>query len=239
MKSWLQIIRLPNLFTVPGDVVAGALLASATITELSLLPFAILASLALYCAGLILNDLFDRDIDKKERPQRPIPSGNISPSQAIVAAALLIASALFFAYLAGVLKLSIFLIVLIFFYNGAARKLPVIGFLTLGACRGANLLLGASITSQTFTKFTLAAALVVTFYIFFVSYLASSETFAGSAGPKRIEQLIRGLIVIQAIFVAIAFKGGALPLSVYLGTFLLLLVFLAGSKITAEYFYGS
>ncbi|MEM6507736.1 MAG: UbiA family prenyltransferase [Planctomycetota bacterium] len=50
----------------------------------------------LYCGGMVLNDYWDREIDAKERPGRPIPSGRVSPAQArnfaigmIVAAALI------------------------------------------------------------------------------------------------------------------------------------------------------
>ena len=39
---------------------------------------AVAASALLYLAGLVLNDVFDLEIDRHERPERPLPSGRIS-----------------------------------------------------------------------------------------------------------------------------------------------------------------
>ena len=36
------------------------------------------ASTLLYAGGVALNDVYDVDIDRQERPERPIPSGRIS-----------------------------------------------------------------------------------------------------------------------------------------------------------------
>ena len=35
----------------------------------------------LYAAGMVLNDAFDAELDARERPERPIPSGRISRSR--------------------------------------------------------------------------------------------------------------------------------------------------------------
>ena len=37
------------------------------------------ASVCLYWAGMSANDWADRDLDAKERPERPIPSGRVTP----------------------------------------------------------------------------------------------------------------------------------------------------------------
>jgi 4-hydroxybenzoate polyprenyltransferase len=257
MKSWFQLIRLPNLFTVPGDVIAGALLASASRQELVLLVPVLAASLALYCAGLVLNDFFDRDVDKIERPSRPIPSGKITSEQALVFFILLILSAMIFSYTASSIKLAplrlgflpfvrphimgiTFLLTgFIFFYNSLAKQVPWLGVSVLGMCRGLNLFLGASITTKTVNYLTLAAGLILALYIIFVSRLARKETEAGPAGPKKIEGLIRGLIILQISFIAIAMKTGALPAAFYLAPILLLILFFTASKRFAKTFYGS
>ncbi|MEM7786069.1 MAG: UbiA family prenyltransferase, partial [Planctomycetota bacterium] len=40
--------------------------------------FLLLSSAAIYTAGMVLNDYFDFEKDLVERPERPIPSGQIS-----------------------------------------------------------------------------------------------------------------------------------------------------------------
>src|SRR5678816_3693789 len=73
LRTWLQLFRAPNLFSVPGEPLAGYLLASYGAVEPKLfLP--LVASVCLYAGGLLLNDLVDLREDLAERPQRPLPS---------------------------------------------------------------------------------------------------------------------------------------------------------------------
>lgn len=78
-RVYLRLGRISNLPTVWSNVLAGVALAAAgTIEQILLL--ALGASL-LYTGGMYLNDAFDRDIDARERPERPIPAGRVSPAQ--------------------------------------------------------------------------------------------------------------------------------------------------------------
>src|SRR5690242_3666498 len=74
IRTWLQLFRAPNLLTVPGDPLAGYLLASFGSVD-DKLSLAIGASLSFYAGGLLLNDLADLPEDRRERPNRPLPSG--------------------------------------------------------------------------------------------------------------------------------------------------------------------
>ena len=93
LRVWLQLLRAPNLFTVAGDPLAGYLLAwGGTLQFRTLLP--ILASLCFYMAGLLHNDLADLAEDRKERPNRPLPSGGARPILVAMAAATLVVAGL-------------------------------------------------------------------------------------------------------------------------------------------------
>ena len=73
----LQLGRISNLPTVWTNVLVGTVLAGGEPWT----PSALLAGIGLsllYVSGMYLNDAFDRDIDAKERPTRPIPAGLIS-----------------------------------------------------------------------------------------------------------------------------------------------------------------
>ena len=48
------------------------------------LPWLLAASAGLYAGGVVLNDYFDREVDAVERPERPIPSGRVAGSHALV-----------------------------------------------------------------------------------------------------------------------------------------------------------
>ncbi|MDH3451353.1 MAG: UbiA family prenyltransferase [Gammaproteobacteria bacterium] len=73
----LQLGRVSNLPTVLTNVLAGIILAGATPLDLRTLPV-LLAMSAFYVGGMFLNDAFDAEIDARERPERPIPSGQVS-----------------------------------------------------------------------------------------------------------------------------------------------------------------
>lgn len=69
--------RVSNLPTVWTNALAGAVLSGAPVIDGRLLPVLVGVSLA-YVGGMFLNDAFDAEIDAAERPERPIPSGEVS-----------------------------------------------------------------------------------------------------------------------------------------------------------------
>jgi 4-hydroxybenzoate polyprenyltransferase len=75
----LRLGRVPNLPTVWTNVFAALALSGSLAGWPAL---ALAASMSLYyLGGMYLNDAFDRHIDAVERPQRPIPSGQVSAGQ--------------------------------------------------------------------------------------------------------------------------------------------------------------
>ncbi|WP_161270691.1 UbiA family prenyltransferase, partial [Streptomyces sp. SID335] len=98
-RAWAELLRLPALFTVPGDALAGAAATGLRPDHRTLL--AIGSSLCLYEAGMALNDWADRAEDAVERPERPLPSGRIAPPAALTAATALTAAGLALASRAG------------------------------------------------------------------------------------------------------------------------------------------
>jgi 4-hydroxybenzoate polyprenyltransferase len=79
--TYFKLGRVSNLPTVWTNALAGATLASgATAGPIDLVWLALAMSLA-YTGGMFLNDAFDRDIDAKERPERPIPKGEVSAQE--------------------------------------------------------------------------------------------------------------------------------------------------------------
>lgn len=235
MKPWLQLFRAPNLFTVPGDPLAGFLLASAGAKTLPPALAAVLfASLLLYGFGLLLNDLMDLPVDRAERPSRPLPSGAVKPKSVATVAAIIALAALGICAFAGAKPLwcggAILLAVIA--YDSGVKKIPLIGCINMGACRGLNVLLGASLAG-TFSLPALAAAALIAAYITAVSLLARRET-ENPAIPPLIGKLIRALILIQAVFCAIA--GG---LAGWASVAVLALALWPLSRIVGKRFYGS
>jgi hypothetical protein len=152
MLAWLRLIRLPNLATAVADSLAGFLVC-AGVQQLDWLPpaacWAIAASACLYAAGMILNDVFDVEIDRAERPERPLPSGAINLRTAAVAGYGLLAAGIAAAVGAAATSGQIWpavtgmlLAAAVWLYDRQLKHNVVLGPATMGACRGLNWLLG-------------------------------------------------------------------------------------------------
>src|SRR3990170_1349253 len=84
--AWLQLARVSNTPTVVSNTVAGAVLAS-TVAEAGTVAVVAVAMALFYTAGMILNDVLDFEVDRVQRPERPLPSGAVSRQSAIAAVA--------------------------------------------------------------------------------------------------------------------------------------------------------
>jgi 4-hydroxybenzoate polyprenyltransferase len=229
LASYAQLIRLPNLPSALSNICLGALATQALPSRLVPFVLLLLASACLYCGGMVLNDYFDRDQDRRERADRPIPSGKISPREAQGLGALLLAGGVVLAGLAGwvlawreeggnprlSLLISLGLVVVILLYDGPLKHTWA-GPIAMGLCRSLNVLLGASVSGST-PWLALHLALVVGLYVAGLTWFARTE-----ARVSRRTALIGAAgVMLAALAVALpsaaAVKAGASsPLFPYL-----------------------
>lgn len=179
VKTYATLVRVPNLFSAPPDVILGAALASAAGATVSIPALAGLAfvSMLLYASGTVLNDYFDAPIDATERPERPIPSGRVSRRMAGVLGGLLLAGGVVLALVtagsdAG--ALATVLAVVIVLYDGLLKG-GIGGFLAMGSARGLNVLLGTTAAAFAFSSWALAVSAAIALYIALVTYMAANE----------------------------------------------------------------
>jgi len=83
LTSVLRLARISNLPTVWSNALAASALAGGL--AMRDLASVLIAMSALYAGGMVLNDAFDRDVDARDRPERPIPSGAVPLSAAWLA----------------------------------------------------------------------------------------------------------------------------------------------------------
>ena len=92
LRGWFQLVRLPHLFTVPGDPLIGFLVAGGMTqcADRGYFPIAAVCfiSFAMSLFGILTNDLADIQIDMTQHPDRPLPRGVVSPRAASYAAQL-------------------------------------------------------------------------------------------------------------------------------------------------------
>ncbi|WP_432987902.1 SCO3242 family prenyltransferase [Dactylosporangium sp. CA-233914] len=138
-RDLAELVRAPAALSVPGDVIAGAAAARRLGPRTAGLAG---ASVLLYWAGMAANDWSDREIDAKERPGRPIPSGRVTPATALGVATGLTAAGVLAAGLTGgrrALAVAVPLAGAIWAYD-LRLKYPAV----MATCRGLNVLLGAT-----------------------------------------------------------------------------------------------
>lgn len=183
------LVRLPNLFTAPPDVLLGAALAAAAgfAVGLPVLLGLSVASVFLYAAGTTLNDYFDAEEDARERPERPIPAGDVSERGALALGGGLLVAGIAVALVAagpvaGAVAAALALAVLLY---DAAFKGSAVGFLFMGSARGLNVLLGAAaagVVPTALPRWALLVPAVVLCYIAGVTYMAEGETGESARG---------------------------------------------------------
>ncbi len=224
--AWAQLVRLPNVFTVLADVGAAFLLVAGGAEPVSRLICVLLAGVALYWAGMILNDVFDVDKDLQERPTRPIPAGLVSLPQATAAGWGLIGVGVSCAALSGFLPSSgvagtwlpaaigVALAAMILLYDGLLKQTPLAPF-AMGGCRVLSFLLGASpcieagTHARGFPDYVWGLALGFGIYIVGITIMARREAIGGES-----RNLMVGLAVMitGVALLALAPQAAQLPM---------------------------
>lgn len=147
LRQYLLLIRAPNLFTVPSNIMSGYFaLTPATNADLGQLISLIISSVFLYISGIVLNDYFDIEVDRKERPNRPLVSGRITKRSALIIAWASIITANILAFLTSwaSLVISASLTAVIIAYNYRLKRNAVSNPLTMASARFLNVVLGGS-----------------------------------------------------------------------------------------------
>jgi geranylgeranylglycerol-phosphate geranylgeranyltransferase len=126
-KAFLSIIRPQNCFIGGLTVIAGIAIAYQLIpvAEISwytnMLIFGYLTYFFVAAGGNVVNDIFDIEVDKINRPHRALPSGRMTVKQAWMYVAFLSAMGILFAWLNGPIGTVIVVVFLVVGYAYAAK----------------------------------------------------------------------------------------------------------------------
>ncbi|GHH82029.1 hypothetical protein GCM10018793_40800 [Streptomyces sulfonofaciens] len=192
LRAWAELLRLPALFTVPGDALAGAAATGARAGRRTLL--AIGSSVCLYEAGMALNDWADRAEDAVDRPHRPLPSGRVRPAAALAASGALTAAGLALAAAAGrpALTVATGLAATVWAYDLGLKHTPA-GPAAMAAARALDLLLGAAATGGGIGP-ALPSATMLGSHTFAVTAVSRHEAQGGAAGAPSAALAATGVL---------------------------------------------
>ena len=208
LRDYLELVRLPNLFTAMADVTMGFLYTHGELgpDDRSILGLLVAASASLYAAGVVLNDVFDAAVDARERPWRPIPSGRVPLRAARRLGWGLLALGVALAVGAGLVAGSIrpgmvagLLAGCVAAYDGLLKRTPL-GPIAMGACRMLNVLLGMSVRPRFWHAEHWLVATAIGTYIVGVTWFARCEARRSRRWPLALATLVilagMGLLVL-------------------------------------------
>ena len=215
-RQYIILVRLPNIFTAASNILSGYFTIVATVSSsfinlhLLYLVGLMTSSSLLYLAGIVFNDYFDIEIDKKERPTRPLPSGKITKRKALTIA---ISSMIAANVIALVINwtsfiIAIILTTIIIAYDYGLKHNNITGPIVMGLARSINVILGASpalstlLLSVTASKMLLFIAISLFLYVVAISILSKKEVSGKATNLIIISSLSIVFVDIAAIAIA-------------------------------------
>jgi 4-hydroxybenzoate polyprenyltransferase len=215
--AFAQLVRLPNVFSAWADICLGALAIAALPDQGIRFLLLLLASTCLYWAGMIWNDFFDLEQDRRERSFRPLPFERISVRLAAVLGVGFLAAGVACAGLADVdagelrwrsLVPAILLAANILLYD-AWLKRTWAGPIAMGSCRFLNVLLGLSVAAWPGAVGVLLG-LVVGTYITGVTWFARTEARTSTPNALRGAAIVMLAALVLALAVPVVAEDSGL-----------------------------
>ena len=192
--AYAQLTRPANIVTAIADILAGFAASGAMVTLNSTplsawwqhphsasLGWLVLSTIGLYGGGVVFNDVFDADLDRVERPERPIPCGEASVRGATILASILlilgVVAALQVSILSAIIALAVATLAVL--YDAWGKHQSLFGPLNMGLCRGGNLLLGVSAVPATVPHLWFLS-LIPIIYIAAITMISRGEVHGGN-----------------------------------------------------------
>ncbi|MCB9259678.1 MAG: geranylgeranylglycerol-phosphate geranylgeranyltransferase [Ignavibacteriales bacterium] len=136
ISAFLKLIRPINLVITIAVVIVASIICIGKINLSLDVILGAFAAAFVAAGGNIINDIFDLEIDKINRPKRPLPSNQITKKEAIY----FYINMNIFSLIIG-LKISfpafliiLFTIILLFLYSYKAKGIPFIGNIIVAVC---------------------------------------------------------------------------------------------------------
>jgi len=193
LRAYLELVRLPNLFTAAADIVAAYFYSHGAWSWTLDATLLVAASICLYAGGVALNDVCDVRRDALERQRRPIPSGRLSRREAGAVASILLGLGVVLAFAASAFSgiVATALVVAIALYDGVL-KVTFLAPAMMGLCRALNWLLGASLVPISLDLASTLPVLVIWVYVTSLTLFARRE--AGKSDVRWLAVAMVGVL---------------------------------------------
>ena len=207
----LRLGRVSNVPTVWTNVLAGVVLSGGNWGSRYVALLLVAMSLC-YVGGMYLNDYFDRAIDARERPDRPIPCGAISARAVAAIGFALIGGGLALIAMTGIATASAsaaLLAAAIVVYDLHHKGNPLAPAI-MGGCRALVYVTAAALAGR-LSAFVIVSAVAVAAYVAGLTYAARQESLDKVGNLWPLALLTAPLLAAIGVF-----RLGADALAIYL-----------------------
>jgi geranylgeranylglycerol-phosphate geranylgeranyltransferase len=208
IKGYWRIIRPVNSVVAGLAAALGYLVATGTIIPSVILLMVIV--ILITGAGNTINDYFDLSIDRINRPERPLPSGTVTVTGALLFAGILFAAGILISLFTNIFCafFAVFNSLLLIAYAKTLKTTPFLGNLSVAFLAGSIFLFGGALAGIPGIVNNSVIALITILAMLARELLKDAEDVPGdiAAGAKTIPVLygVRLTAIISIIFTVFA-----------------------------------
>ncbi len=231
VTAYLKILRLSNFVIAFASIYFAVLIANEDLAFQLNTFLASLSGALIGGAGMVINDYFDYEIDKLNRPERPLPSGLISKKNALKYYFILNTAALAMLINTSVevYAIAVFSIILIFLYSFRLKKTMLVGNISVALMTGMAFVFGGAVGGN------IQVLIIPAVFAFLINFareiikdtedfegdkLYHSRTFPILFGAKRALMLAFSILIFLMIFTVVPYA-----FQIYNLTYLLIVIF--------------
>ena len=165
--SAISIVRPVNFFITVASVFVAALLSSPEKIPILYVLLAALSAGFTASAGNIINDIFDIEIDKINRPTRPLPLGILTINEAYILFLIcFVISGLLVVTISQIVVIIVLLShLLLFLYSKYLKRIPLVGNITVAFLTGLVFIFGGVVVENP------SAAIIPALFAFFINLI--------------------------------------------------------------------
>jgi len=219
LKIYWKFIRIGplfvlNLMLILSAVIGGLSLPASLLTFI----FSIIGLILVWNFGAIVNDYYDKEIDRISHPDRPVVQEEITPNQLLILAIVHAGVSLCLAFFTGVLTL-IYILILVaisILYSIPKVRIKKTAFapVFIGVFCGMAILIGGSVSSYNLTNLYMALWLAIS-----ISLLAPIKDFKDVEGDRA--EGVKTLPVLFGVRIATYMIMGFTIIAVVFGVIIL------------------
>lgn len=150
LKSYVQLSRPLNVIITLMSIPVACWIAGGTRKEFLSIVLAAISGALVTAGANAINDFFDIEIDRINRPERPLPRGDLSQHDArllwVITSVIAVGLNCFITL--GALIIVIFAVVLLYFYSARLKGTILAGNLVVGLMTGMAFIYGGAVVSH-------------------------------------------------------------------------------------------